>query len=71
MPLKTGTGKKVISENISELHGGKTYSKTKAKFGEKKANEQSIAIALSQARQSGAKIPEKKWIGTSDGKMKR
>lgn len=52
MPLKKGSSKKTISKNISELHSGKTYSKTKKKFGKKKADKQSIAIALEKARKS-------------------
>lgn len=51
MPLKRGTSKKVISENIKELkeHGSKPRSQ-----------KQIVAIALSQARKSGAKIPKSK-----------
>ena len=50
MPLKKGKSKKVISENISELeHAGKGRS-----------HKQNIAIALSTARKSGAKIPKKR-----------
>lgn len=47
MPLIKGRSKKVISENISELEGTRKYPR-----------KQSIAIALSEARQSGAKIPK-------------
>lgn len=47
MPLAKGTSKKTIGYNISEME----------KSGHKKS--QSIAAALNQARQSGAKIPKK------------
>jgi len=52
MPLKKGTSRKTVSENIRELHTGKTYSRTANKFGKAKANKQAIAIALSQKRKS-------------------
>lgn len=48
MPLKKGKSKKTISDNISELrHSGRP-------------EKQSVAIALSEARKSGARIPKKK-----------
>ena len=56
MPLKKGKSKKVISSNIKELHTGKTYAKTKKKFGKKKANAQAIAIAFDKARKSHYKL---------------
>lgn len=55
MPLRAGSGSDVVSGNISELHGGKTYAHTKRKFGKKKAHKQAIAIALSKARESKGK----------------
>jgi hypothetical protein len=55
MPLIQGSSQKIIGQNISELHGGRTYQKTKKKFGKKKANAQAIAIAEDEARKSKRK----------------
>ncbi|CAB3746639.1 DUF6496 domain-containing protein [Paraburkholderia solisilvae] len=47
MPLKRGTSKETVGQNI----------KTEKKQG--KSQKQAVAIALNQARKSGAKIPKK------------
>jgi hypothetical protein len=48
MPLKSGKSKEVVSENIRrEISHGKP-------------KKQAVAIALSKARESGAKIPKPK-----------
>jgi hypothetical protein len=48
MPLRTGTAQEDISANISELRRSGRPAK------------QAIAIALTEARKRGAKIPQKK-----------
>jgi len=48
MPLKKGKSKAIISANIEEL----------IRSGRKR--KQAVAIALAHARESGAKIPEKR-----------
>ena len=55
MPLKPGSSNKTVSKNISELHKGKTYKSTKAKYGKEKADDQAVAIALSKAKKSKKK----------------
>jgi len=50
MPIKPGNSRKIISQNIRELHEGPQFERTRKKFGAKKANAQADAIALSQAR---------------------
>ena len=64
MPLKPGAE---VGESISELHGGKTYKRTKRKYGKKRAQKQSIAIAYANKR----KGKKKHWDGrTGLGKKK-
>lgn len=55
MPLKKGKSQKVVSTNIRELHGGKTYAHTASKFGKKRADRQAVAIALKKAGKSRRK----------------
>jgi hypothetical protein len=52
MPLTKGSSKKVISSNIREFHKGKTYAKTKKKFGKARADEQAVAVAMNSAGKS-------------------
>jgi len=53
MPLAPGSDKHTISKNIAEFHHGPTYEHTEAKFGKAAADQQSVAIALSNARKTG------------------
>lgn len=55
MPLESGSSKKTISKNIRELRTGKTYERTKKKYGKEKATQQSVAIALSKAKEARKK----------------
>jgi hypothetical protein len=48
MPLKPG--KKNIGKNISELHKGPQYERTKKKHGKAVADKQAIAIAEKTAK---------------------
>lgn len=57
MPRRKGA--KNVGSNIREAHKGKTYARTKAKFGKKKANRQAVAIGMSEAG-----VGRKKKAGT-------
>lgn len=62
MPLKAGKSKATISKNISEFHGGETYSRTKEKFGKKKADKQAVAVAYAKAKQGLSKHDKRSKI---------
>ena len=58
MPKKaTGTGKNKVHKVMSEYKHGSLKS---GSGGKVKSRKQAVAIALSEARSSGAKIPKKK-----------
>jgi len=50
MPLLRG--KKNRKKNFRELGKGKTYRRTKKKYGAKRANKQRVAIVLNSERRS-------------------
>ena len=54
MPLRKGTSRATVSNNIREFHTGKTYARTKAKFGKKTADRQAIVAAMSTKRRSAS-----------------
>lgn len=75
MPIKKGKSKKTISSNISELvrtkpssaraKGIKTLAKRQGISPKKAKQKQAVAIALSIARKSGAKIPTRAGVKKS------
>lgn len=60
-------GAKNVGANIRETHKGKTYQRTKAKFGKKKADRQAIAIGFSEAGLSRKKKKSAKKKRTNRG----
>lgn len=58
MPLRRG--KKNVGKNIKEFMTGKTYARTKRKFGKAKARKQAIAVGLKSAGMSKKKKRAKK-----------
>ncbi|HTB12259.1 MAG TPA: DUF6496 domain-containing protein [Bryobacteraceae bacterium] len=57
---KKATGKKKVKKVMSEYKHGDLKSGKGGKGGKVKNRKQAVAIALSEARKSGAKIPKKK-----------
>lgn len=55
MPLEGDTG-----DRIRELHSGKTYKRSLKRFGKKKADKQSVAIALESQRRDGKRKSSRK-----------
>jgi len=55
MPFKKGTSKKTVQANFHEFRHGKTYAKTKRKYGKKTAQKQMVAAVLSEKRRSKKK----------------
>ena len=60
MPLIKSDTQAATSQNIAEIHGGKTFARTKKKYGKKRAQKQSIAIALSNKRKVAQKKTKRK-----------
>lgn len=52
MPLEKGSSKAATKRNFRDFGKGRTYSKTKRKFGKRRADKQRIAVVLSNARKS-------------------
>lgn len=49
-----------LSNRIAEFHSGRTYAKTKAKFGAKKANSQAVAAAYTSIGEIHKSMTRKK-----------
>jgi hypothetical protein len=64
MPLKAGASPKTVSANIAELHTGKTYAHTAAKFGKGKADKQAVAIAMKKAGKARPRLDAGKALLT-------
>jgi len=60
MPMKKGTSRKTTNENFHEFRHGKTFKRTAAKFGKKRALKQMQAAVLSNKRKSGKRRKTRK-----------
>ena len=54
MPLKKGSPKKTVSDNIREFKKGPRNKATAKKSGKASAQKQAVAVALKEARKSSA-----------------
>lgn len=52
MPLEKSSSKAATKRNFEEFGRGKTYARTKRKFGKKRADRQRIAVVLSNKRKA-------------------
>ncbi len=60
MPLIHSDTQAATEANFHELRHGKTFSKTRKKYGKKKAQKQMVAIALKNKRESRKKKARRK-----------
>jgi hypothetical protein len=52
MPLRDSDTQAATKDNFREFGKGKTYARTKRKYGKKKANKQRIAVVLKNKRKA-------------------
>ena len=60
MPLVQSDTQAATRDNFREFGKGRTYRKTRHKFGKKRANKQRIAVVLSNKRKAAAKKTKRK-----------
>ena len=60
MPLVQSDSSAATRDNFREFGKGRTYRKTRRKFGKKRANKQRIAVVLSNKRKAAAKKTKRK-----------
>ena len=60
MPVLKGRGKRKLAENFHELRHGKTFARTRRKFGKRRARKQMVAIALKAQREGSSKSRRKR-----------
>lgn len=60
MPLLQSDTQSATEDNFREFGKGKTYSRTKRKYGKKRADKQRIAVVLSNKRKQQRKKAKRK-----------